>query len=44
MVKLSDIKTRRFSLIDRYKQKAHDQIMGQEDDAIFKALDNKEEE
>lgn len=44
MVKLSEIKERRFDLMDRYKQKAISQIMGQEDDAIFKALDNKEEE
>ena len=47
-VRISDVKRRRFNLIDRSVQTARQQIMSQEDDAIFKALDsigsgNKEE-
>lgn len=41
-----DIKQRRFNLIDRSVQKARQEIMAQEDENVFKALDesgNKEE-
>lgn len=39
-IRISDVKQRRFNLIDRAAQKAKQEIMSQEDDAIFKALDN----
>jgi hypothetical protein len=47
-IRLSDVKSRRFNLIDRAVHKAKAVIMAQEDEQIFKALDslgsgNKEE-
>jgi hypothetical protein len=39
-VKISDVKTRRFSLIDRAVSKAQSEIMQQEDENIFKALED----
>lgn len=39
-VRIADVKRRRFPLIDRAVQKARQQIMAQEDEAIFKALDS----
>lgn len=39
-VHIGDIKRRRFNLIDRYVQKAKQQLMAQEDEDIFKALDS----
>ncbi len=39
-VRIADVKRRRFPLIDRAVQKARQEIMSQEDDAIFKALDS----
>lgn len=38
-IKLSDVKARRFNIIDRNIQKAKNQIMSQEDSMIFEALD-----
>jgi uncharacterized protein (UPF0218 family) len=38
-IHISDIKTRRFNVIDRVVQKARQEIMNQEDAAIFAALD-----
>jgi hypothetical protein len=38
-VKLSDIKTRRFDLIDRAASKAKAEIQAQEDVELFKAID-----
>lgn len=38
-VRLSDVKRRRFNIIDRAVQKARTEIMSQEDDDIFAALD-----
>ena len=38
-VRLSDVKRRRFNIIDRAVQKARSEIMSQEDDNIFAALD-----
>ena len=38
-IKLSEVKSRRFDVIDRAVQKARAEIMKQEDDRIFQALD-----
>jgi len=38
-IKLSDVRTRRFDLIDRKVQKARQEIMSQEDSMIFDILD-----
>lgn len=38
-IKITDVKRRRFNLIDRHVQTARQQIMKQEDDAIFELLD-----
>lgn len=39
-IRISDIKQRRFNIIDRAVTKARQQIMAQEDEDIFKALDD----
>lgn len=39
-VKIADVTRRRFNLIDRATQKARQQLMSQEDDKIFRALDD----
>lgn len=38
-IRITDVKQRRFNLIDRHVQKARQQIMKQEDDQIFELLD-----
>lgn len=42
-IRLGDIKSRRFNLIDRAVQTARQQLMAQEDEDIFKALDSASE-
>lgn len=39
-IKISDVKSRRFNIIDRNVRKAKQQIMAQEDASIFEALEN----
>jgi hypothetical protein len=39
-IRLDDVKSRRFSMISRSVQTAQAQILKQEDDAIFEALDS----
>jgi hypothetical protein len=39
-IKIADVKRRRFNLIDRHVQTARQQLMSQEDNTIFKALDD----
>ena len=38
-IKISDVKKRRFNMIDRSVQKAKQEIMSQEDSSIFDALE-----
>lgn len=38
-IRISEVKRRRFDVIDRAVQKARQEIMAQEDEAIFKAID-----
>ena len=39
-IRISEVKRRPFNVIDRAVQTARQQIMSQEDDAIFKSLDD----
>lgn len=39
-IRIADVKRRRFNLISRAVQKARQEIMAQEDEAIFRALDS----
>jgi hypothetical protein len=38
-ININEVKRRRFNIIDRAVQKARQQLMSQEDDSIFQAMD-----
>lgn len=38
-ISIKDVKRRRFNVIDRAVQKARQQLMSQEDDLVFQAMD-----